>query len=190
MSRPVPTHFPWAQLMLGFLASGVAGTTVYFALRRTEDTGSKETDYVDPNAPKPAMPVTTALAAPLAPPLRKTTPHGQFNAVRPVGATKPDHYHQGVDLVGKAGESVLAVGPGIIVKSDPGIGQTVRVLQLDDGRAVVYADLGTAVVEPGTRMKTGDAVGTVRQNGFVHVGVRESRYGKFLDPKGIIPFVG
>ena len=191
MNPPVESRFPWWRLLIGFVTASAGGTALYFALRRTENTGSTETDYVDPTAPRlaPGVVVST-LAAPLAMPLRKTTPHGQFGAVRPVGATTADHYHQGVDLVGKAGESVLAVGNGQIVDAKPGIGQTVRVLLLDDGRAVVYADLGTATAEPGQRMKTGDVVGTVRHNGFVHVAIRESRMGRFLDPKGIIPFAG
>jgi murein DD-endopeptidase MepM/ murein hydrolase activator NlpD len=181
-------------MLLGLFASAVTGTTLYLVLRRDEDTGSTETDYVDPNAPRLAPGATGALAPPLAPPLalplRKTTPHGQFGAARPAGSTNPDHAHQGVDLVGRAGEPVLAVGNGVIVDSKPGIGQTVRVLLLDDGRAVVYADLGEANVEPGKRVRTGDVVGTMRQNGFVHVGIRESRMGKFMNPAGVIPFAG
>jgi len=47
-----------------------------------------------------------------------------------------------------------------------------------------------ATVQPGTRVKVGDQIGTMRKNGFVHVAVRESRYGKFVDPAGIIPFDG
>jgi len=190
MNPPVRSQFPWWRLIIGLATAGAGGTAMYFALRRTENTGSVETDYVDPTAPRPNMTFSTQLAAPLAPPLRKTTPHGQFGAVRPVGATTADHYHQGVDLVGKAGESVLAVGNGQIVDAKPGIGQTVRVLLLDDGRAVVYADLGTATAEPGQRMKVGDEVGTMRANGFVHIGIRESRMGKFMNPAGLIPFAG
>jgi len=190
MTRPATSYFPWGRMLLGLFATGVTGTALYLVLRRDEDTGSVETDYVDPNAPRPNMTFSTQLAPPLAMPLRKVTPHGQFGANRPAGSTNPDHQHQGVDLMGKAGEAVFAVGNGQIVDAKPGIGQTVRVLLLDDGRAVVYADLGTAVAEPGQRMKTGDTVGTVRQNGFVHVGIRESRYGRFLDPKGLIPFAG
>ena len=45
-------------------------------------------------------------------------------------------------------------------------------------------------MQPGTRVKVGDQIGTMRKNGFVHVAVRESRYGKFVDPAGIIPFDG
>jgi len=190
MNPPAQSHFPWWRLFLGVALTGAGSTALYFALRRTEDTGSKETDYVDPTAPRLAPGATTMLAAPLAAPLRKTTPNGWFGAGRPTGSPNPTRKHQGVDLKGTAGEPVFAVGNGQIVKADPGVGQTVRVLLLDDGRAVVYADLGTATVEPGTRMKTGDVVGTVRHNGFVHVAIRESRMGKFMDPKGIIPFAG
>ena len=190
MNRPVTSYFPWGRMLLGLFASAVTGTTLYFVLRRDEDTGSTETDYVDPNAPKLAPGATGALAPPLAMPLRKTTPNGWFGAGRPTGSPNPTRKHQGVDLKGTAGEPIYAVGNGQIVKADPGVGQTVRVLLLDDGRAVVYADLGEATVEPGQRVRTGDVVGTMRSNGFVHVAIRESRMGKFMNPAGLIPFAG
>lgn len=194
-NQPAPrVSIWWTLLALG--GAGAAGFALYTYFRHEEEESEGvETTYVDPGAPAVSpLVVTRSLAAPLGPPLRKTTPNGYFNAPRPVG-TKPgdgkfDHYHQGVDLQGKAGEAVLAVGSGKIVPAKAGLGELVRVLQLDDGRAVVYADLGTATVEPGQAMRAGDQIGTVRKNGFVHVAVRESRYGKFINPRGVIPFAG
>lgn len=163
----------------------------------SEEIESKETTYVDPKA-KPRsknLPLQT-LIAPLTLPFRQPTSHGYFGARRPTDTSKPkDHSHQGVDLPGADDEAILAVGDGKIVVSDPGVGQLVRVLLLDDGRAVVYADLGTADVQPGTLLKAGSKIGTIKKHdpkshtgGFVHVAIRESRYGKFLNPTGIIPY--
>jgi murein DD-endopeptidase MepM/ murein hydrolase activator NlpD len=177
---------------LGFLLA--RGLTHAF---ESEEVESKETTYVDPKA-KPRnkkMPLQN-LIAPLTLPFRQPTPHGYYGARRPTDSSKPkDHEHQGVDLPGADGETILAVGDGKIVVSDPGIGQLVRVLLLDDGRAVVYADLGTADVQPGTILKAGSKVGTIKKHdpkthtgGFVHVAIRESRFGKFMDPTGIIPY--
>jgi murein DD-endopeptidase MepM/ murein hydrolase activator NlpD len=153
-----------------------------------EKEGFEET-YVDPKAKKNKKMNLQTLIAPLASPLRKPTPHGYFGARRPTDLSQPfDHSHQGVDLSGTAKEQIFAVGDGKIVDSNPGKGEIVRVLLLNDGRAVVYADLGQALVESGAILKAGDVVGLVRSNGFVHVAIRDSRYGKFLDPTGIIPY--
>lgn len=190
MNRSAPHIGLWSAIF-GVGAAALAGVTIYVVVRRKdEETEGVESTYVDPAAPAVSAAIATrGLAAPLAPPLRKTTPNGQFGAPRPVKGPF-DHYHQGVDLQGKAGEPVLAVGSGKIVSAKAGLGETVRVLLLDDGRAVVYADLGKATVEPGAVLKAGDQIGLVRHNGFVHVAVRESRYGKFINPKGVIPFAG
>ena len=163
-----------------------------------EESEGPETNYVDPTETATQdfiMPSTvskTPLAPPVALPLRKTTPNGWYNAPRPAGLKpgdpKIDHYHQGVDLKGKADEPILAVGNGRIASANAGKGELVRVLLLDDGRAVVYADLGSAMVEPGAVIRTGQQIGTMRKNGFVHVAIRATRYGKFMDRKGIIPF--
>ena len=181
-----PHHrFPW-KLFAGLIGGGLA---IRWILKSDdEESYSFEKDYVDPKAKKASGKMQT-LVAPLAPPLRRTTPHGFYGARRPTDTTKPeDHKHQGVDLSGKAGEKIFAVGTGIVVKSNPGKGEIVRVVLLDDGRAVVYADLGQALVEPGTKVNPGDVIGTMRKNGFVHIAIRESRYGKFMNPAGIIPF--
>jgi len=185
-------------LLLG--GSALAGGVLWWRQRKLYDDEQGGSETVDETAtvplalPSPPPSPSARLAAPLAPPLRGVTPHGQYNAPRPAGSKPGDgkftHRHQGVDLKGKADEPVLAVGNGSIVSANAGKGELVRVLLLDDGRAVVYADLGTATVEPGTRVKVGDQIGTMRKNGFVHVAVRESRYGRFVDPAGIIPFDG
>lgn len=120
------------------------------------------------------------------------TPHGYFSAPR---AGPPAHSHQGVDLAAPPGSHVLAVGDGVIVATDPGLGKIVRKLRLDvPGRwgvghrtvdAVVYADLGMPLVKPGDRVRKGDPIALVDKAGFVHFAVKESgtRSEVFFDPK-------
>lgn len=120
------------------------------------------------------------------------TPHGFFTAPR-VGP--PAHSHQGVDLAAPPGSRVLAVGDGVIVATDPGLGKLVRKLRLDRPAAwgvghrrvdsIVYADLGQALVQPGDRVRRGDPIALVDKAGFVHLAVKETRPGGevFFDPK-------
>ena len=122
----------------------------------------------------------------------KVTPHGFFGAAR---SGPPVHTHQGVDLAAPPGSHVLAVGDGVIVRTDPGLGKVVRKLHLDvPGSwslghrrvdAVVYADLGTPLVQPGDRVRRGDPIALVWSHGFVHFATKESRLGNevFFDPK-------
>jgi murein DD-endopeptidase MepM/ murein hydrolase activator NlpD len=122
----------------------------------------------------------------------RVTPHGHFGAPR---AGPPIHAHQGIDLAARPGSPVLAVGDGTIVATDPGLGLVVRKLRLDepgtwsdDARrsvaAVVYADLGTPLVEPGQRVRRGDPIALVWSRGFVHFATKERRAGRevFFDP--------
>ncbi len=120
------------------------------------------------------------------------TPHGYFGAPR-VGP--PRHAHQGVDLAAPPGSHVLAVGDGVIVRTDPGLGKIVRKLRLDKPAAwdlshrrvdaIVYADLGTPLVQPGDRVRKGDPIALVDKAGFVHFAVKEARPSGevFFDPK-------
>ena len=121
----------------------------------------------------------------------RVTPHGHFGADR---AGPPVHQHQGVDLVAPPGSHVLAVGDGMIVHANPGLGKTVRVLMLDQPaawglgrrvRRIVYADLGKPLVEPGDRVRRGDPIALVDKPGFVHFAVKEEQpHGDvFIDPK-------
>ena len=120
------------------------------------------------------------------------TPHGYFGAPR---SGPPVHTHQGVDLAARAGSHVLAVGDGVIVRTNPGLGKVVRKLRLDvPGSwdfshrrvdAVVYADLGAPIVQPGDRVRKGAPIALVDKPGFVHFAVKESRPSGevFFDPK-------
>lgn len=122
----------------------------------------------------------------------KVTPHGYYGAHR---AGPPIHDHQGVDLVAAPGSHVLAVGDGMIVATDPGLGKTVRKLKLDPPSswrlgsrrvsAIVYADLGTPLVKPGDHVRIGDPIATVDKSGFFHFAVKEDRDGRevFFDPR-------
>jgi murein DD-endopeptidase MepM/ murein hydrolase activator NlpD len=121
----------------------------------------------------------------------RITPHGGFGASR---RGPPAHLHQGLDLVSRAHSKVLAVGDGKVVATDPGLGKIVRKLSLDiPGRwstdadfvnFVVYADLGTPLVEPGDRVRKGDPIALVAPGGFVHFAVKQRRHGQevFIDP--------
>jgi murein DD-endopeptidase MepM/ murein hydrolase activator NlpD len=120
------------------------------------------------------------------------TPHGYFGAPR---GGPPVHTHQGVDLAAPPGSHVLAVGEGVIVRTDPGLGKIVRKLRLDVSGAwdlqhrrvdaVVYADLGMPLVQPGERVRKGDPIALVDKTGFVHFAVKQFRPGGevFFDPK-------
>jgi murein DD-endopeptidase MepM/ murein hydrolase activator NlpD len=122
----------------------------------------------------------------------QVTPHGYFGAPR---AGPPVHTHQGIDLAASVGSHVLAVGDGVIVRTDPGLGKTVRKLRLarrgswdlNHRRvdAVVYADLGTPLVQPGDQVRKGDSIALVDKAGFVHFAVKEVQPSGevFFDPK-------
>jgi murein DD-endopeptidase MepM/ murein hydrolase activator NlpD len=132
----------------------------------------------------------STLLAPLDGELR-VTPRGKFGDGR---HGPPGHRHQGLDLVAPTGASVLAVGDGVIVDARPGLGGVVRKLLLDvpgawtwDGHkvvAVVYADLGETVVQPGDRVRRGDVIARVGASGFVHFAVKAAgEHGEqFIDP--------
>jgi murein DD-endopeptidase MepM/ murein hydrolase activator NlpD len=119
------------------------------------------------------------------------TPHGHFSADR---TGPPAHLHQGIDLAAPAGTRVLAVGDGMIVATDPGLGKVVRKLLLDRPdawlpgsrrvKAVVYADLGTPLKHPGDRVRKGDPIALVDKAGFVHFAVKaQERSGEvFFNP--------
>jgi murein DD-endopeptidase MepM/ murein hydrolase activator NlpD len=114
--------------------------------------------------------------------LPRLTPNGDFDAPR---AGPPAHRHQGIDLVAPSGSYVLAVGDGVIAKTHPGLGKIVRKLRLDRPAAwrgghrtvdaIVYADLGTPLVDPGDRVRKGEPIALVSNQGFVHFAVKELR---------------
>jgi len=160
----------------GWLALGSAGFLFYASRKRSSSSlGS------------------AALGSPLDDNARATvTRHGYYGAPRD---GPPRHRHQGIDLAARAGSQVLAVGDGVIVKTDPGLGKVVRKLRLDVPGAwdfshrrvdtVVYADLGTPLVWPGDRVRRGDPIALVDKAGFFHFAVKELRPGGevFFDPK-------
>jgi murein DD-endopeptidase MepM/ murein hydrolase activator NlpD len=120
------------------------------------------------------------------------TPHGGFDMPR---AGKHPHAHQGLDLVAPPGSVVRAVGDGVIVSANPGLGGIVRKLQLDRPGVwargaepvewIVYADLGVPLVEPGQRVAKGDPIAIVASAGFVHFAVKlhDGNDETFIDPK-------
>jgi murein DD-endopeptidase MepM/ murein hydrolase activator NlpD len=123
----------------------------------------------------------------------RVTKHGDFGAYR---AGPPVHTHQGIDLSARPGSEVLAIGDGLIVPANPGLGKIVRKLKLDmpatwsaGGEPIefaVYADLGVPVIDPGERVCRGDAIALVGPEGFVHFAVKtKSLWGDetFIDPR-------
>jgi murein DD-endopeptidase MepM/ murein hydrolase activator NlpD len=159
-------------LLIAFSAVGA-----FLLLRRRRDDGAES--YVL------GSPIEATGAA-------TVTPHGYFGAAR---AGPPAHKHQGLDLAARADSHVLAVGDGVIVRANPGLGKIVRKLRLEVPSAwdlnhrrvdaVVYADLGAPLVKPGDRVRKGDAIALVAEAGFVHFAVKESRPSGevFFDPK-------
>lgn len=116
------------------------------------------------------------------------TAHGEFGAHR---AGPPEHTHHGLDLAAPPGSHIVAVADGVIIPAEPGLGHIVRKLRLDRPaawspagepvEAVVYADLGAALVEPGDRVNKGQAVATVSSHGFFHFAVK-AHGDRFIDP--------
>ena len=132
---------------------------------------------------------SSALCSPVDTPVPLTTPHGAFGFQR---KGPPEHPHQGVDLVAPAGSHVVAVGDGVIVATAPGLGKVVRKLRLEEPAAwtpgampiasIVYADLGTPLVNPGDRVRAGQPIALVAKRGFVHFAVKTAG-GRFVDPR-------
>jgi murein DD-endopeptidase MepM/ murein hydrolase activator NlpD len=101
------------------------------------------------------------------------------------------HSHQGVDLVAEPGSHVLAVGDGLIVATNPGLGKMVRKLKLSAPgswglglrrvHSIVYADLGKPLVNAGDHVRRGDPIALVDKAGFIHFAVKENEV--FFDPR-------
>ena len=135
-------------------------------------------------------PSSRLLVAPLDGSL-STTPHGNFGAPR---KGPPQHQHQGIDLAARPGSFVRAIGAGVIVKTNPGLGGLVRKLKLDTPTAyvsgkqpvafVVYADLGSALREPGEHVAQGEPIAVVGKRGFFHFACKRVVGGReeFFDP--------
>lgn len=83
-----------------------------------------------------------------------------------------------------------AVGEGVIVQTGAGYGGRVLKLMLVRPEAflggaipveaVVYADLGQPLVQPGDRVRRGQPVAEVGPRGFVHFAVKSGE--QFFDP--------
>ncbi len=159
------------------LFAAVAGGALLLLRRKRADADEREDDSA----------ASSLLGSPVeASGTPRATPHGYYGAPR---SGPPVHTHQGVDLVAPAGSHVLAVGDGLIVRANPGIGKTVRKLQLDrasrwdagDGPLVayvVYADLGAPLIAPGDRVRRGDPIALVDKAGFVHFAVKKLVHGQ------------
>jgi peptidoglycan LD-endopeptidase LytH len=101
--------------------------------------------------------------------------------------------HAGVDIFARRGTKVLAAGDGIV--SSVGVnrlgGNVVWVLRPSHGETHYYAHLDTQLVRAGTRVRSGDVIGTVGNTGnargtapHLHFGIYAS--GGAVDP---LPYV-
>lgn len=137
---------------------------------------------------------------------RLVTPLGHYGAARYVVGGEstgrrpsPDapinHFHQAVDLQARPGANVYAVGDGLIITANPGLGKAVLKLQLEPRGTwggdpavlvshVVYADLGDRLVQPGERVTRGQPIARVQPRGFVHFSTKRIADGaeEFFDP--------
>ncbi|SEG63300.1 Peptidase family M23 [Saccharopolyspora kobensis] len=109
-------------------------------------------------------------AAYSAPPSTAKTPEGQFGwplapppaVVRPFEA--PEHAygpgHRGVDLVGEAGQQVLAAGDGLVVFAGPVAGRDLVSIEHATGLRTTYEPVRPAVAV-GDQVTRGQPIGTL-----------------------------
>lgn len=160
---------------------------------------SKSATPPSPPATSTSTGAQVKLRSPLKGAPRKITPHGAFNAPRyltsgggttgtpPKPGAPVHHRHQGIDLVTKPAEEIFPVSPGVVVPTAAGFGGLVVKLKLDDGRYAVYADLSKILATAGKRLGVDDPVGLASKRGFVHLALRQSEFGPYIDPTGVVP---
>ena len=104
--------------------------------------------------------------------------------------------HTGVDIPGEYGEEVIAVANAEVVFSgnaSDGYGNKV-VLQLSDGRQILYAHLKSCGVQKGDTVTKGQQVGEINSTGsstgnHLHLEVRDAS-GAHVDPQSVIDLTG
>jgi murein DD-endopeptidase MepM/ murein hydrolase activator NlpD len=142
--------------------------------------------------PASAPPAAPGLIRPVAPGC-VTSPFGpRYLAVAPVAG----RFHWGVDLRAAAGEPVLAVADGRIIRIDrEGMGG-LEVLVQHQGFRALYAHLGMvapAIAEGATRLRAGQWIGRVGRTGLTlgtHLYFEISIDGHRVDPApylGVVP---
>ncbi len=96
----------------------------------------------------------------------RVTPHGAFGVPREGGARS----HQGVDYAGKEGEPVLALGPGVVTRVGPTVGDGGKggnrvEIDYGNGRVSSSMHLSRMDVKPGDKVEAGQVIGAVGRTG-------------------------
>ena len=75
-------------------------------------------------------------------------------------------WHKGIDIAAPLGDPVMTPAPGKVVFADykPGYGNVVMV-QLEDGRQLLFGQLKKIKVKKGTKLKAGEYVGLLGESG-------------------------
>ncbi len=99
-------------------------------------------------------------------------------------------YHAGVDLDAEYGTVVVASANGVISEADWRAGHGRRVvIDHTGGYRSVYSHLSQVLIEPGTRVRSGQAIGRVGNSGRStgpHLHFEINRWGRALDPLEVL----
>jgi len=107
------------------------------------------------------------------------------------GAPRRTHRHQGVDIRGRSGQSVLATRSGRVTYSGSGMrgyGKTV-IVDHGDGMSSLYAHNSGLLVRKGQRVKRGETIARVGRSGNAsteHCHFEIRRHDKPVDPLGYL----
>ena len=100
-------------------------------------------------------------------------------------------WHRGIDIKADRGAAVFAAASGVVITSDrePRYGRVVKI-EHDGGFMTVYAHNEENLVEPGTRVASGDPVGTIGRTGRAtahHLHFEIRRDGSVYNPLYLLP---
>ena len=100
-------------------------------------------------------------------------------------------WHRGIDIKADRGAAVFASAAGVVVTSDrePRYGRVVKI-EHDGGFLTVYAHNEENLVEPGTRVASGDPIATIGRTGRAtanHLHFEIRRDGSVYNPLYLLP---
>jgi murein DD-endopeptidase MepM/ murein hydrolase activator NlpD len=98
--------------------------------------------------------------------------------------------HEGLDFAAEAGTTVLAAGPGVVVRSelDPGYGNVIEIKHAENF-LTRYAHLSKRRVAENTRVESGTVIGDVGSTGRStgpHLHFEIFHNGKVMDPRLVL----